>query len=204
MILARRSAGHGRPGSDLPLVQADPGLLERVLANLVTNALRYSAADAPPHLSPAALATGSRSWYRPRSRHPTRPMGPRLSPLPAPGRHRQHHRRGARLGPRAGPHEAMGGTLEPQETPGEGLTMVVSLRAVPGDNVHPLAAVSATRTTRDTRAGGRRRATAAARADHPPAGLALRGARRLIRRRSSPSRVCLPAGPRHPRPGPPA
>ena len=33
-----------------PLVLADPGLLERVLANLFTNALRYSPAGRPPEL----------------------------------------------------------------------------------------------------------------------------------------------------------
>ena len=37
---------------DLPLVRADPGLLERVLANLFSNALRHS----PPDLPPALLA----------------------------------------------------------------------------------------------------------------------------------------------------
>ena len=43
--------GRGRPrdpldaAEDLPLVQADPGLLERVLANLGANALRYSPAE---------------------------------------------------------------------------------------------------------------------------------------------------------------
>src|SRR6202035_4896301 len=34
----------------LPLVKADPGLLERVLANLFSNALRHSPADEPPAL----------------------------------------------------------------------------------------------------------------------------------------------------------
>ena len=33
---------------DLPLLLADPGLLERVVANLVGNALRYSPPDDPP------------------------------------------------------------------------------------------------------------------------------------------------------------
>jgi two-component system, OmpR family, sensor histidine kinase KdpD len=39
----------------LPLVKADPGLLERVLANLFSNALRYSPADEPPALVARAL-----------------------------------------------------------------------------------------------------------------------------------------------------
>src|SRR6516225_4995845 len=41
-----------------PLVLADPGLLERVLANLISNALRYSPAGRPPELH-ATLADGT-------------------------------------------------------------------------------------------------------------------------------------------------
>ena len=40
-----------------PLVLADPGLLERVLANLFSNALRYSPATRPPELQ-ARLVDG--------------------------------------------------------------------------------------------------------------------------------------------------
>ena len=38
----------------LPLLATDPGLLERALANLIANALRYSPADQPPTLTAAA------------------------------------------------------------------------------------------------------------------------------------------------------
>ena len=41
---------------DLPLVRADPGLLERVLANLFSNALRHS----PPDMRPDAPRQGRR------------------------------------------------------------------------------------------------------------------------------------------------
>ena len=41
---------------DLPLVRADPGLLERVLANLFSNALRHS----PPDMRPDAACQGRR------------------------------------------------------------------------------------------------------------------------------------------------
>ena len=39
----RRSARAAGPARAVPDVEADPGLLERVLANLVANALRFSA-----------------------------------------------------------------------------------------------------------------------------------------------------------------
>ena len=40
---------------DLPAVLADPGLLERVVANLVGNALRYSPPAAPPVIAGSSL-----------------------------------------------------------------------------------------------------------------------------------------------------
>ena len=42
---------------DLPLVQADPGLLERVLANLLDNAIRYGGEDRPVEVSATAGGT---------------------------------------------------------------------------------------------------------------------------------------------------
>ena len=57
--------------------------------------------------------------------------GPRqatgLPAVPAPRRPRQPHRRRPRPGPLRGLTEAMGGTLTPEDTPGGGLTMIVSL-----------------------------------------------------------------------------
>jgi DNA-binding response OmpR family regulator len=43
------------PDDDLPEVLADPGLLERVIANLAGNALRYAPAGHPPRLTASAL-----------------------------------------------------------------------------------------------------------------------------------------------------
>src|SRR5205085_1639505 len=40
---------------DLPMVLADAGLVERVLANVVANALRYSPAGAPPSVTGSRL-----------------------------------------------------------------------------------------------------------------------------------------------------
>jgi two-component system, OmpR family, sensor histidine kinase KdpD len=57
--LALRGLDAGRLTLDipdtLPLVVTDPGLLERSLANLVANALRYSPAGRPPHLLARAV-----------------------------------------------------------------------------------------------------------------------------------------------------
>jgi len=119
------------PAEDLPLVQADPGLLERVLANLVTNALRYSAADAPPHLSASRL--GDRVEVRVVDRGPGIPSDQWdrvFQPFQRLGDTDNTTGVGLRLALARGLTEAMGGTLEPEETPGGGLTMVVSLPAV--------------------------------------------------------------------------
>jgi two-component system sensor histidine kinase KdpD len=115
---------------ELPLVQADPGLLERVLANLAANALRYSPADAPPHLTSSRL--GARVEVRVIDR------GPGIPPehwdrvfLPFQRLGDTDNTTGVGLGLALsrGLTEAMGGSLEPEETPGGGLTMVVSLPA---------------------------------------------------------------------------
>ena len=84
-VVARALDDLGRDGrtividapDELPLVQADPGLLERVLANIGANALRYSPADRPPHLTCSRSATGSRSGSSTAARasHPTTGTG---------------------------------------------------------------------------------------------------------------------------------
>ena len=71
---------------DLPLVRADPGLLERVLANLFSNALRHSPPDSPPAL--LAREDGDRvvlAVVDARRRRAWRPQGADLRAVPPAG-----------------------------------------------------------------------------------------------------------------------
>jgi two-component system sensor histidine kinase KdpD len=123
---AGRSVRVGVPG-DVPEVLADPLLLERVLANLVANAVRHSPPEQPPLVSASTLADrvelrvidcgpGIREADRERMFAPFE----RLSLDDVPGL-------GLGLALSRGFAEAMGGSLVPEETPGGGLTMVLSL-----------------------------------------------------------------------------
>jgi two-component system sensor histidine kinase KdpD len=114
---------------DLPLVRADPGLLERVLANLFSNALRHSPSDLRPMLRakeegdrvvldvvdhgsgvPAGL---KERIFEPFARLDARSPGVGLG-----------------LAVAKGFAEAMGGTIVAVDTPGGGLTVRVTLPAL--------------------------------------------------------------------------
>jgi two-component system sensor histidine kinase KdpD len=115
-------------------VMADPPLLERVIANLAANALRYSPAGSPPLLT--ASARGGRVELRVADRGPGVAEADRdqmFVPFArldgtGPGT-------GAGLGlglaVSRGLTEAMAGTLHAGDTPGGGLTMTISLPAAP-------------------------------------------------------------------------
>jgi len=113
----------------LPEVVADPALMERVIVNLVGNALRYSPPGTPPLLT--ASARGGRVELHVIDRGPGIPEADRdraflpfqrLGDTSTPGV-------GLGLALARGLTEAMGGTVDPHETPGGGLTMVISLPA---------------------------------------------------------------------------
>ncbi|MFJ9610444.1 ATP-binding protein [Kitasatospora sp. NPDC101176] len=115
-----------------PPVLADPPLLERVLANVITNALRYNAPGAP------VLVTASHHADQVEIRVIDR--GPGIAPedrdrvfLPFQRLGDTDNTTGVGLGLALsrGLAEAMGGSLEVEDTPGGGTTMLLTLPAAP-------------------------------------------------------------------------
>jgi K+-sensing histidine kinase KdpD len=118
-------------GDDLPLVYADPGLLERVVANLVSNAVRAST-----EVAVGAVATPSTVELRVVDHGSGVPSGERdriFAPFQRLDDRTADGGLGLGLAIARGFTEAMGGRLTPGDTPGGGLTMTVTLpRAVSG------------------------------------------------------------------------
>ncbi|MDT7660248.1 MAG: two-component system, OmpR family, sensor histidine kinase KdpD [Pseudonocardiales bacterium] len=113
-----------------PLVLADPGLLERVLANLVSNALRYSPAGRPPELH--ASLSGGTVCLEVVDHGPGVPVeqkGRIFEPFERAGD--RHPGVGLGLTVARGFAEAMGGRVAALDTPGGGLTIRVMLPAAP-------------------------------------------------------------------------
>ncbi|WP_165064122.1 DUF4118 domain-containing protein [Marisediminicola senii] len=116
--------------ADLPAVHTDPVLLQRVLVNLVGNALRYSPAGTPPSIM--ASAFGGRVEVRVTDRGPGIPadrLPAAFQPFQRLGDTDNSTGVGLGLALSTGFLEAVGGTLTAEETPGGGLTMVISLPA---------------------------------------------------------------------------
>jgi two-component system sensor histidine kinase KdpD len=116
--------------TDLPEVMADPGLLDRVIANVAQNALRFSPAGKPVilagsrHESAVELRVidrgpGIAEAERERAFAPFQRRDD-LSTTASPGV-------GLGLAIARGFTEAMGGSLTMEDTPGGGLTVVISL-----------------------------------------------------------------------------
>jgi len=139
-IIVRSLAGLGPSGRTvrvdlppgLPKVVADPPVMERVIANLTANALRYSPAGSPPRLTASARSgvielhvidcgPGVPVADRERMFVPFQRLGDTGSATGI----------GLGLAASRGLTEAMRGTLQPAQTPGGGLTMTMSLPAAP-------------------------------------------------------------------------
>jgi two-component system sensor histidine kinase KdpD len=112
----------------LPEAYADAVLLERVLVNLLGNALRFSPPDRPPLVS-ASCHAGSVE-VRVVDRGPGVPEEQRermFAPFQRLGDHDNSTGVGLGLALSQGLTRAMGGSLTADDTPGGGLTMTVSL-----------------------------------------------------------------------------
>ena len=115
----------------LPRVLADRGLLERALANVIANAVRFSPAGSPPRIT-AGVVNGVVD-VRVVDRGPgvSRSDWDRLfKPFQRLGDSGQSEGVGLGLAVAKGFIEAMGGEIEADDTPGGGLTITARLRAV--------------------------------------------------------------------------
>jgi two-component system sensor histidine kinase KdpD len=118
---------------DLPVVRADPGLLERVLANLFSNALRHSPPSQPPELRAAPLGDG-RVALEVIDHGPGVPDSDKeriFEPFVRIDRHTPGV--GLGLAVAKGFADAMGGSITAADTPGGGLTIAVTLPVAAGD-----------------------------------------------------------------------
>jgi two-component system sensor histidine kinase KdpD len=114
---------------DDAVVMADSGLLERVLANLIDNALRY-APDSPIRVT--AGQVGERVLIAVVDEGPGIPRGSEeqlFAPFQRLGDHDTSIGVGLGLSVARGFVEAMGGTLSATDTPGGGLTVEIDLAA---------------------------------------------------------------------------
>jgi two-component system sensor histidine kinase KdpD len=117
----------------LPMVHVDAGLLERSVANVVENAVKYAPRDRPVTIRASAL--GDRVELRVVDRGPGVPDSGKdriFEPFQRHGDAPRDAGVGLGLAVARGFAEAVGGTLNAEDTPGGGLTMVLTLHAAPG------------------------------------------------------------------------
>jgi two-component system, OmpR family, sensor histidine kinase KdpD len=122
----------------LPMVAVDRGLLERAVANIVENAVKYSPEGTP--VTVAASVLGRRVELRVADRGPGIPDEAKeriFEPFQRYGDAPRGAGVGLGLAVARGFVEAMGGTLAAEDTPGGGLTMVLTFQAAPGREPEP-------------------------------------------------------------------
>jgi two-component system sensor histidine kinase KdpD len=113
---------------DLPAVAADPVLLQRVVVNLLANAVRHSPMGVPVRVTTSSF--GGHAQIRIVDHGPGIPADRRddvFVPFQRLGDTDNSTGLGLGLALSKGFTEGMGGTLTPEDTPGGGLTMVVEL-----------------------------------------------------------------------------
>ncbi|MCX4094046.1 sensor histidine kinase [Nocardia sp. alder85J] len=136
-------------------VYADGGLLERVLANLIDNALRYSPRDTPVRIT--AERVGDRVTVAVVDQGPGVPSGLEdqlFEPFQRLGDRDNSTGVGLGLSVVHGFVAAMGGSVHAESTPGGGLTMMLELPAEPGANTEPRRAVRVPRVDTEAAATG--------------------------------------------------
>jgi two-component system sensor histidine kinase KdpD len=130
---ARASAVRLELDDGLPAVEADPALLERAVANVVENAVRWAPADQPVRIEAAAF--GGRVDLRVVDRGPGIPRD-RRDQVFAPFQRLNDTDAGTGVGlglaVARGFVQAMRGTVEIEDTAGGGATVVISLPAAAG------------------------------------------------------------------------
>ncbi len=144
LAAAAEWALHGIGGADrvtlaiqdsLPSARADPGLLDRVIANVVENAVKH-AGEAPVELRGCGWSgPDGRHWVSLRIVDHGRGVAPEsvpkiFEPFQRLGDVPRGDGVGLGLAVARGLLESMGGILTAEETPGGGLTMVIDLPAV--------------------------------------------------------------------------
>ena len=121
-----------QPEPGLPEMLADGPLLERVVANLIANAIQYTDST----ITVAVRGQGDTVELRVADHGPGIPESARdlvFRPFQRLGDRDNTTGVGLGLALARGLTESMGGTLAPERTPGGGLTMVVALPAAPPD-----------------------------------------------------------------------
>ncbi len=121
-------------GWDLPPVTADETLLQRAVVNVLANAVRFSPPGAPPTISTSQF--GEKIQLRIIDSGPGIPDTRKAEAFAAFQRMGDTDNTtgvGLGLALSRGFITAMGGSLEAEDTPGGGLTMVIELDAVAGD-----------------------------------------------------------------------
>ncbi|MHB9863723.1 DUF4118 domain-containing protein [Streptomyces sp. YIM S03343] len=116
----------------LPMVQVDQGLLERAVANVVENAVKYSPPGEKVLVSASAIA--DRVEVRVVDRGPGVPDEAKdriFEPFQRYGDSPRGLGVGLGLAVARGFTEAIGGTLRAEDTPGGGLTMVLAVQSAP-------------------------------------------------------------------------
>ncbi|MFJ9580492.1 DUF4118 domain-containing protein [Streptomyces sp. NPDC101191] len=129
----------------LPMVAVDRGLLERAVANIVENAVKYSPEGVPVAVGASVL--GERLELRVTDRGPGVPDAGKERIFEAFQRFGDAPRGsgvGLGLAVARGFVEAMGGTVSAEDTPGGGLTMVLTLRTAAGTAPPPPEAAATT------------------------------------------------------------